>query len=75
MMMLVQHVHSGSSPAKRGRGTAPDLIRAGGGGGPMHPSSATPSWFDTLTMRAAEKCEALILSLSKDEGRVRGGAP
>ena len=32
-------------------------------------SSATPSWFDKLTMRATERLEALILSLSKDEGR------
>ena len=35
---------------------------------------ATPSWFDKLTMRATARTdayEALILSLSKDEGRVR----
>jgi hypothetical protein len=29
---------------------------------------ATPSWFDELTMRATERPETLILSLSKDEG-------
>ena len=35
----------------------------------------TPSWFDKLTMRAAESRDAyetLILSVSKDEGRARG---
>ena len=32
-------------------------------------SEETPSWFDRLTMRAPGSSAALILSLSKDEGR------